>query len=289
MNDQRSSSYTSLWRLGDQLAQQRAWDRGERDWQDPRVLELTAAELEVALADGAPPQYAVRSLRATGLCEVDGGRLTGIFPNLTDLTLDGNLGQLANADKLNRLSSLKGLFISDLFGMTKSDCLLPADVPDLEYLYLDSIPHEYATAMRARWRSEVVNGTSVGITKARKPEWVQENLDNPLRDWDGREHITVARFKKAVAQFKNTRRAVLEALSLKSDASTLARLLDLGREYGLAFNRLEGRSPFIETEEREELFAALSGVVAGREQELGRSLSAERSALLAGVEDARNW
>ncbi len=289
VHDQRSNSYTSRWRVGDQLARQRAWDRGERDWQETGALELTPAELEQALADGAPSQNAVRSLKATGLSEVDGGRLTAIFPNLTSLTLGGSLGQFANAGKLNRLSSLKGLFISDLFGMTKADCVLPAEVPDLEYLDLHSVPHEYALAMRARWRSEVVNGTSVNISKARKPEWVQENLENPLRDWDGREHITAARFKKAVEQFKKTRREVLAMVGPQPDESTLARLMDLGREYALAFNRLDGRSPFIETEEREELFAALNTVITEREVELGRSLVAERSALLSGVEGARDW
>ncbi|WP_308113613.1 hypothetical protein [Arthrobacter sp. ISL-30] len=286
---QRANSYAGRWRVGDQLARQRAWDRGEHDWRDPGALELTPEELDRALADSAPPHNEVRSLKATGLSEVDAHRLTDIFPNLTSLTLGGSLGQLANAGELNRLSSLKALFISDLFGMTKADCVLPDEVPDLEYLDLHSVPHEYAIAMRALWRSQVANGTSVDISKARKPEWVQENLDNPLRDWDGREHITAARFKKAVAQFKKTRREVLAILGPQSDESTVARLMDLGREYALAFNRLDGRSPFIETEEREELFAALNAVVTEREQQLSRSLAAERSALLSAVEGARNW
>lgn len=288
-HDQRSNSYISRWRVGDQLARQRAWDQGEHDWQETGALELTSAELGQALAEGAPSQNAVRSLKATGLTEVDGDRLTATFPNLTSLTLDGNLGQFANAGKLNRLSSLKSLFISDLFGMTKADCVLPAELPHLEYLDLHSVPDEYAVAMRARWRSEVPNGTSVDISKARKPEWVQENLENPLRDWDGREHITASRFKKATEQFKKTRREVLATLGPQPDESTLARLTDLGREYALAFNRLDGRSPFIETEEREELFDALNTVMAERELELGRSLMAERSALLSGVEGARDW
>lgn len=289
VHSQRADSYAGRWRVGDQLARQRAWDRGEHGWRDPGALELTAAELDQALADGAPPQNEVRSLKATGLSKVDCRRLTDVFPNLTSLTLGGSLGQLANADKLNRLRSLKALFIFDLFGMTKADCVLPEDVPDLECLDIHSVPHEYATAMRALWRPQVANGTSVDISKARKPEWVRENLDNPLRDWDGREHITADRFKKAVAQFKKTRRDVLATLGPQPDESTMARLADLGREYALGFNRLDGRTPFIETEEREELFAALDAVVTEREQELSRSLAAERSALLSAVDSARNW
>ncbi|MFE4194765.1 hypothetical protein ACFRJ9_02775 [Paenarthrobacter sp. NPDC056912] len=252
-------------------------------------LELTPGELDHSLDDGAPVQDGVRSLRATGLSEVDCLRIASIFPNLKSLILGGNLGQLRNAGMLNRLGRLRALLISDLFGMTKADCLLPEDVSNLEYLYLDSVPHEYASAMRSRWRSEAANGTSVSITKARKPEWVQENLENPLRDWDGREHISSGRFKKAVAQFKKTRSEVIEALSAQPGESTIDQLENIGHEYAIAFNRLDGRSPFIETEEREELFAVLDKVVVEFELELGRSLAAERLALLSGVEDARDW
>ncbi len=225
----------------------------------------------------------------TGLSEADCLRIASTFPNLKSLVLGGNLGQLRNAGMLSRLGRLRDLLISGLFGMTKADCLLPIEVPNLEYLYLDSVPHEYASAMRSRWRTEAANGTSVSITKARKPEWVQENLENPLRDWDGREHISSGRFKKAVAQFKKTRSEVLAALSGESDESTLGRLEDVGHDYASAFNRLDGRSPFIETEEREELFDALDKVMAESELELGRSLAAERLALLSGVDAARDW
>ena len=289
VHDRRANSYTGRWRVGDQLARQRAWDRGEHDWRDPTALDLGAVDLAQALADGAPLRTEIRRLRANGISEVDGRRLVDVFPNLTNLTLGGSLGHLANAGGLNQLHSLRELFIADLFGMTKADCLLPERAPDLECLDLHSVPHEYATAMRTRWRLQVAHGTSVDISKARKPEWVRENRDNPLRDWDGREHITAARFKKAVAQFKKTRREVLAVLAPQPDASSLARLADLGREYALAFNRLDRRSPFIETEEREEFLAALQSVVTEREQDLGRSLSAERTALIAGVDEARSW
>jgi hypothetical protein len=49
----------------------------------------------------------------------------------------------------------------------------------------------------------------------------------------------------------------------------------LGREYAQAFNRLEGRAPFIETEEREDLFAALELIVAEATTE--KNLAAARS------------
>jgi hypothetical protein len=110
------------------------------------------------------------------------------------------------------------------------DSMLPAEVPDLEYLDLHSVPHEYTFAMRALWWSGMVNGTSVNISKARKPEWVQENLANPLRGWDGREHITAARFKRAVKQFKKTPREVLAMVGPRPVLATVrAGPVTLGR------------------------------------------------------------
>ncbi|GAA3432783.1 hypothetical protein [Kutzneria kofuensis] len=58
-------------------------------------------------------------------------------------------------------------------------------------------------------------------------------------------------------------------------------------EYGEAFNKLDGRRPFIETEEREELFDALDHAVS---QAAGdRDLAWARERLAAGVDSVRDW
>ncbi|MFC3452097.1 hypothetical protein ACFOSH_21905 [Amycolatopsis speibonae] len=175
------------------------------------------------------------------------------LPGLKRLTLHGKLGTLTNAESLNRLT--------------------PAHVPHLETLFLSSVPAEYATAMRAIWRTEIPNGTDVDIHAPPKPDWVAENRDNPLRDWDGREHISTARFKKAVGQYKTTRRAVLAELRAPGTADQRSRLFSLGREYGEAFNHMDRRNSFIETMEREELFDGLADIVKTAEEELGRDLA----------------
>lgn len=92
--------------------------------------------------------------------------------------------------------------------MAAADCLQPDRVPALELLGLHDIPDDYAAAMRARWRPQIPGGTQVEITGARTPEWLAENMDNPLREWDGRARISRARFATATAQYKATRRAV---------------------------------------------------------------------------------
>jgi hypothetical protein len=82
----------------------------------------------------------------------------------------------------------------DDFSMSAADCLLPHRVPAPEYLALHNIPRDYAAAMRARWRPQIPHGTQVDITGARPPQWLAENRDNPLRDWDGRGHISRSRY-----------------------------------------------------------------------------------------------
>jgi hypothetical protein len=117
-----------------------------------------------------------------------------------------------------------------------------------------------------------------------------ENRDNPLRDWDGRQHISAARYRKSFAQYKATRRAVLEAVAVSVDELDGSRFAELGRQFGEAFNQIAGsRDPFIETEERDDLFKALDTIVDDAEAEHGRTFDSIREQLLAGVEEVRHW
>ncbi|MFI9453564.1 hypothetical protein [Amycolatopsis sp. NPDC052450] len=285
-----SNSYGSEWRLGLQLALQRSWDGGNHDsWVDPGARTFSD-EYFLHEVDGRPAlDGEVYDVTITVADTFDCSGLVAAYPGLKRLTLRGKLGTLTNAESLNRLTELQRLSISDLFGMTSMDRLTPEHVPHLETLSLSSVPAEYATAMRATWRTEIPNGTDVDIHSPRKPDWVAENRDNPLRDWDGREHISTARFKKAVAQYKATRRAVLAELRAPETADQLSRLFSLGREYGEAFNHMDRRNSFIETGEREELFDALAGIVKTAEEGLGRDLAWAGEHLINGLESIRDW
>ncbi len=286
LHGQRRGLYGSGWRMGDQLARQRRWDRGGREVQHSG--ERTFAALEFADLGRSSTQFPdVWSVTITGIESIDAGDVTGLFPNLATLALAGNLGTLTGAGAFNHLRRLKSLSMFDLYGMGQSDCLLPANAPRLEALNLHGVPAEYAQAMKKTWSPEVKNGTFVDITKARTPEWVAENRDNPLRGWDGREHISAARYRKALAQYKTTRRAVIEALVGPIDAT---RLEEIGREYAEAFNVIDGRrNPFIETVERDELFDALNAIVEEAESAFGHSHPQARERLIAGFEAARDW
>jgi hypothetical protein len=265
--DRPSYSYSTGWRLGDQLDRQRRWDAGDREPVDTGRLKLTLPELGVL--SEAPA--GVWSLVVHEIDQLDCEDIVGSFPTLTRLSLDGNLGTLRNAR----------------FGMTAAQRPNPARLTHLDALFLHSVPADYARAVRKAWTPEIGHGTHLDVSRPRQPGWVAENRDNPLREWDGRPHISSARYKKAVAQYGITRADVVAALSRGHD---VAQLEALGRDYGEAFNRLDGsRNPFIETVEREELFDVLAATVTYAEATLGRAFPQAREHLIDGLETVRDW
>src|SRR5262249_24537485 len=159
--------------------------------------------------------------------------------------------------------------------------------PALELLNLYSIPYDYAAAMRARWRPRIPGGTLVEITGARKPGWVAENRDNPLRDWDGAYNISRARFTQATAHYRATRGAVMAAVPAGDGELAASRLAQIGRQYAEAFNRLGSRASFIETLEREELLGALDLIINDAETATGKDLLSARHSLIDAADQAR--
>jgi hypothetical protein len=289
LHDRKSNTYSSGWHIGDRLSRQRRWDRGERSSQHPGKRSFLGAEIAEPVLQ-SEPFTELWSVSITEVDSLDAGHVVALFPNLTRLSLSGNLGTLSSAASLNRLPNLKTLFINNLFGMSASDCLVRTEVPHMEMLGLHSVPAEYAAATKKTWTAEIPKGTFLEITSPRKPGWVAENRNNPLRDWDDRAYISAARYRKSVAQYKATRRAVLEELAASNDETNGSRFAELGRQFGEAFNQLDGtRNPFIETEEREELFEALNAIIDDAEAEYGRTFDTTRQHLIAGVESVRDW
>jgi hypothetical protein len=284
MVDTPSNSYGG-WPRGLQLSMQRRSRSGDfSKWSDPSEMVLSGADAAKLFAEQGRADVGIVALRVHSIDELDCQPLVGRFPNLVQLQLHGRLGVLHNAGHLNSLNDLRWLYIYDLFGMTAGEILEPANAPELETLDLYSIPKEYADASRSRWKKEIKHGTDVTITSARKPGWVAENRDNPLRSWDGDEHVSHAIYTKSVSQYKLTRSAVQASLARHIDPDELDQI---GRDFGLAFNKIDAHSTFIETIEREDLFAAL-GFIAG---ELASASDVEtvKAALQKGTDVVRDW
>jgi hypothetical protein len=290
IHDEPANCWASGWHLGDQLARQRRWEDGVHD--DPVVAwkaEYTGETVNEFLSRSTMPRSEVTQLTIRDIDFLDCAQLVQRFPSLTWLHLHGRLGLLFAAGELNQLAYLRGIRIVDLFGMTGEDCLRPQSVPELESVDLYGIPAAYASAMREAWRPEIPEGAYVSILRARKPEWVEENRNNPLREWDCREQISATTYKRAVAQYKTTRTAILQVFAEEPADVRSARMEEIGRAYGEAFNQLDRRSGFIETVEREELFAALDHVVNEAEALHDAGIEDARESLISGVESVRDW
>ena len=94
------------------------------------------------------------------------------------------------------------------------------------------------------------------ITKPWKPEWLAQNLDNPFRGWDGAEHIPASAVKKAASQYRKTRSQLMK-LAAEPGEDTQAQALEAVAAYTQTFNKMV----FIETEERDEIYMALRGIL----------------------------
>ena len=94
------------------------------------------------------------------------------------------------------------------------------------------------------------------ITKPRKAEWLAQNLDNPFRGWDGAEHIPAAAAKKAAGQYRKTRSQLMK-LAAEPGEDAQAQALEAVSVYTQTFNKMG----FIETEERDEIYIAMRGIL----------------------------
>ena len=117
-----------------------------------------------------------------------------------------------------------------------------------------SLPETAAKAAKQLWKSKP--GMDLRITKPRKPEWLAQNLDNPFRGWDGAEHIPAAAAKKAANQYRKTRSQLMK-LAAEPGEDAQAQAMDAVTAYTQTFNKMG----FIETEERDEIYMALRGIL----------------------------
>ena len=93
----------------------------------------------------------------------------------------------------------------------------------------------------------------VDIRGPRKPEWLAENIDNPLRHWVGNPHIPASAAKKAGNIYKETLRTI-RASTKTPDQAPLKETL---RTFIEGINQLAAKKNFIDAGEREDIIAAM--------------------------------
>ena len=180
--------------------------------------------------------------------------LAAVHPHLKELRLWGAPGNLGNFSAVGGVRELTNLSTFDLFGFGADDIPTPEQMPELRWFWMTSLPETAAKAAKQLWKSKP--GMDLRITKPRKTEWLAQNLDNPFRGWDGAEHIPAAAAKKAANQYRKTRSQLMKLAAEPGEAAQ-AQALEAVAAYTQTFNKMG----FIETEERDEIYMALRGIL----------------------------
>jgi hypothetical protein len=216
-------------------------------------------------ATGAVPSVhgidQVHGLRVNEVAELDLWDVVDTFPNIEYLHLFGAPGTLSELAALTELPKLEALWLRDLFGYAPEEFPALGELPALTRLNLDSVPADVAAAVRKGCKK--VPRIALSVRKPRAPEWLQQNLENPLRHWDGREGIPAAVVKKARAAFMAALRQVREANAAgTADARYATTVTRAVAEFLEVVGALNRKHQFFYTLERDEVIDAVDMLAA---------------------------
>ena len=227
------------------------------------------------------PDLGLSRLTTLGLDNIQEFSLKTIssrFPNLTWLGLYGKPGYIYDVAEIAKLHDIETLSMVDLFGFSAEDFPRPEDLSELKNLWLESIPADAGKIIKREFKNKIQD---LSVIKLRSDEWLHENMNNPLRHWDGSEFVPKSKYTKSVALWKETRRRILE--EAKRAEVDLSALKSIANDYVEGFNKLDQRSQFIETAEREDIFNAFEQIL----DEAG--IRQGRDNIMNIIEENRNW
>lgn len=237
--------------------------------------------LRVETQDDFLPNIGLRrltNLRLSHIQDFNLQSIPSIFPGLMWLGLEGKPGYIRNLAEISNLHELETLTIDNLFGFSADNFPRPENFPELRRLWIESIPADAGKMIKKLYKGKIHD---LSVLKLRSDEWLHENMNNPLRHWDGSEFVPKSKYTKSVALWKETRRQILEEAN-HTDIDTLT-IKNIAIDYIDGFNRLDRRSQFIETEEREDIIHAFEQIL----DEVGYDKGREE--ILQIMDEKRNW
>lgn len=226
----------------------------------------------------------LEKLHCTEVSQLDVEQVLAAYPHLRELRLWGKPGTLSNFAMLSRFTELRRFSTVDLFGFCGADIPKPEELPKLNGFWMSSLPEDAAKAAKQLYKKCKEQGLDLWIQKARKPEWLAQNLENPFRSWDGQENISAVNAKKAADLYKKTRSEIL-ALGQCSPNEAMQLAETLVSVYAEGFNKMDKRTGFIETVERDDICTALTDLL----ELLPASLSTHKEHLLEIFERTRDF
>lgn len=186
----------------------------------------------------------VRSLNIFSMknYNVDIAEIANIFPNLEFLKINGQNASLRNIEALAKLQHLESVWLSDLYDF--DSFVKKTEMPNLSSITLWSVPKIVADKVKKEFKGI----DELDIKQARTDEWIKANLDNPLRDWDGREGTKPSVAKKAMKAYTDAYKKLSGNKNKDEAVTTLQNFIAI-------FNEID-KKHHIDTLEREEIWEA---------------------------------
>jgi hypothetical protein len=234
------------------------------------TLQLNAINAGSAVIPGGLEQ--LNRLFISNIAEIDLARTLGAHKNIKVLRIWGKPGNITNLSAISALKQLRWLTTVDMFGFSGNDFPSPGELPALNAISMAGLPYEAAQTIKKMYKPLAAKGLRLDISKAHKPEWLAENLDNPFRDWDGNGQVSKGCAKKAVNIYKKTRAELLR-ICQSENASIQDSSLTLCKAYIDMFNKMESKYEFIDTIFREQIIEALDKLVSEVNAATGEKLN----------------
>ncbi len=213
-------------------------------------------DLYLSLKKAIPLRYGLKNLQVLRLYlkeinELDMMQIVENFSEIEHLGIFGLPGSIVHMDAVRQLRVLRNLYCRDLFGFMASELEVLQELPELREINFDSISKEAGIYLKKALKGRL---DILSVTHLRDESWLKENLDNPLRHWDGNDFIPQVAYRSARKCYKDTKKQLLEAADRKQ-------IEEIVRVYTRHFNKLnEKYEEFIETEERGDIFQAMQNL-----------------------------
>ena len=173
---------------------------------------------------------------------VDIAEIANTFPNLEFLKINGQNASLRNIEALAKLQHLESVWLSDLYDF--DSFVKKTEMPNLRSISLWSVPKVVADKVKKEFKGI----DELEIKQARTDEWIKANLDNPLRNWDGREGTKPSVAKKAMKAYTDAYKKLSGNKNKDEAVTTLQNFIAI-------FNEID-KKHHIDTLEREEIWEA---------------------------------
>jgi len=207
-----------------------------------------------------------------GKTDIDMAQIADNLPLLRVLRIWGKPDYMVNVDKISLLTGLRWLTLRDIFGFTAEHFPARKDFPYITSIWMDSIPDDVAKKVKKEYKE-----IDLWITKGRKPEWLEANLNNPFRHWDGDEYISPAHIKKAANLYIKYNKEIDKLIKEKHPADKLQGELErIVRDYTNEFNKMDKRTQWIDTVLREDILDALTKLLEPVKEAYGEKIDYNR-------------